>query len=129
MRDMMVVVSVSVPAEELQEFDEVSQRSGFSSRSDAMREAIRNFISDKKSIIDAEGKLSCVVTILYTDKKKHHVHDIIHEYSAIVHSSMHTHVNGQCVEQIVLDGPSKDIKELFSKLSSQKDVRISVNLF
>lgn len=125
----MVVISISVPEEELQEFDKISKKLGFSSRSDAFREAISDFISVKMSIDDAKGRMSCVVTIIYSDKKKHHVHDIIHDYTDIVHSSMHTHVNGRCVEQIVLDGASSEIKSLFSNLSAQKGVKISVNLF
>ena len=125
----MVVVSVSLPEDELQEFDGVSKDAGFSSRSDALREAIRDFIAAKKLIDDTDELLNCIVTILYTDKKKHHVHDIVHDYSDVVHSSMHTHINGQCVEQIVLEGPASEIKNLFCKLSAQKDVRISINMF
>ncbi|WP_400208170.1 CopG family ribbon-helix-helix protein [Candidatus Methanomassiliicoccus intestinalis] len=125
----MVVVSVSLPEDELQEFDGVSKDAGFSSRSDAIREAIRDFIAAKKLIDDTDELLNCIVTILYTDKKKHHVHDIVHDYSDVVHSSMHTHINGQCVEQIVLEGPASEIKNLFCKLSAQKDVRISINMF
>lgn len=124
----MVVISISIPEEELQEFDGASKDAGFSSRSDAMRDAIRDFISTKKCIPDTGEKISCIVTILYADKKKHHVHDIVHDYTDVVHSSMHTHVNGQCVEQIVLDGPSSEIKELFCHLSAQKDVRININI-
>ena len=125
----MVVVSVSLPEDELQEFDGVSKDAGFSSRSDAIREAIRDFIAAKKLIDDTDELLNCIVTILYTDKKKHHVHDIVHDYSDVVHSSMHTHINGQCVEQIVLERPASEIKNLFCKLSAQKDVRISINMF
>ncbi|AGN26818.1 CopG family ribbon-helix-helix protein [Candidatus Methanomassiliicoccus intestinalis] len=124
----MVVISVSIPEEELQEFDSASKDAGFSSRSDAIRDAIRGFISTKKCIPDSGENISCIVTIIYSDKKKHHVHDIIHNYSDVVHSSMHTHVNGQCVEQIVLDGSSSEIKELFYHLSAQKDVRINLSI-
>jgi CopG family nickel-responsive transcriptional regulator len=125
----MVVISVSLSAEELKDFEEVMRQTGFSSRSDAVRDALHRFVSGNNWINGLEGSVSCVVSVIYADKKKHHVHDIIHEYADIVHSSMHTHIDHRCVEQIVLDGPSSEVRKLLVELSAQKDVRLSVNMF
>lgn len=125
----MVVISVSISAKELKDFEEMAKQTGYSSRSDAVRDALHRFVSGNNWINDLEGKVSCVLSVIYADRKKHHVHDIIHEYADIVHSSMHTHIERRCVEQVVLDGPSSEVRKLLAELSAQKDVRVTVSVF
>jgi CopG family nickel-responsive transcriptional regulator len=125
----MVVISVSISPKELKDFEEVAKQTGFSSRSDAVRDALHRFVSGNNWINGMDGRVSCVVSIIYADRKKHHVHDIIHEYADIVHSSMHTHIDHRCVEQIVLDGSSDEVRRLLSELAAQKDVRVTVSMF
>ncbi|NLK26454.1 MAG: ribbon-helix-helix protein, CopG family [Euryarchaeota archaeon] len=125
----MVVISVSLSARELREFEDVARQAGFSSRSDAVRDALSLFVSNNNWVNEMEGRVSCAVSVIYADRKKHHVHEVIHQYADIVHSSMHTHLEHRCVEQIVLDGPSEEVRKLLSELSSHKDVRIAMNLF
>lgn len=125
----MVVISVSLSAKDLKDFEEAMKQTGFSSRSDAVRDALHKFVSGNNWINGMEGQVSCVVSVIYADRKKHHVHDIIHEFADIVHSSMHTHIDHRCVEQIVLDGPSSEVRKLLGELSGQKDVRVTISMF
>lgn len=125
----MVVISISLSAQELKDFEEVARQAGFSSRSDAVRDAIHRFVMGKSPVNDAVGDISCVVSIIYSEKKKHNVHEVIHEYADIVHSSMHTHIEHRCVEQIVLAGNAAEIKKLLAELSAEKNVRITVSMF
>jgi len=125
----MVVISVSLSAQELKEFEKVASQAGFSSRSDAVRDALARFVSDNNWANDMEGKVSCALSIVYSDRKKLHVHEIVHQYSDIVHSSMHTHLGQRCVEQIVLDGDGEEVRKLLSELLGHKDVRITMAIF
>jgi CopG family nickel-responsive transcriptional regulator len=125
----MVVISVSISPRELKDFEEAARQTGYSSRSDAVRDALHRFVSGNNLINELDGRVSCVLSVIYADRKKHHVHDIIHDYAEIVHSSMHTHIDHRCVEQIVLDGPSPEVKRLLTELSAQKDVRVTVSMF
>lgn len=125
----MVVISVSLSAKELKDFEEVAKQAGFSSRSDAVRDALARFVASNAWDNGSEGEASCVVSVIYSDRKKHHVHEILHHHSNIVHSSMHTHLEQRCVEQIVLDGPVEEVRKLLTELSAQKDVRITMNMF
>lgn len=125
----MVVISISLSAKELKDFEDVARQAGFSSRSDAVRDAIHRFVTGKSPVNEAEGDISCVVSIIYSEKKKHNVHEVIHEYADIVHSSMHTHIEHRCVEQIVLAGSAIEIRKLLADLASEKNVRISVSMF
>jgi len=125
----MVVISVSISAKELKDFEDMAKQTGYSSRSDAVRDALHRFVSGSNWINDLDGNVSCVLSVIYADRKKHHVHDIIHEYAEIVHSSMHTHIDHRCVEQVVLDGSSEQVRQLLTELSGQKDVRVTISVF
>jgi CopG family nickel-responsive transcriptional regulator len=125
----MVVISVSLSAKELREFDEAADQAGFSSRSDAVRDALHRFVVNNNWSQEVEGHSSCVVSVIYADKKKHNVHEITHKYADLMHSSMHTHLDHRCVEQIVVDGPSSEVKKMLAELSAQKDVRIALSVF
>jgi len=125
----MVVISVSISARELKDFEDMAKQTGYSSRSDAVRDALHRFVAGNNWINDLDGKVSCVLSVIYVDRKKHQVHDIIHKHSEVVHSSMHTHIDHRCVEQVVLEGPSADVRELLAELSAQKDVRVTISMF
>ncbi|MDD5473115.1 MAG: ribbon-helix-helix domain-containing protein [Candidatus Methanoperedens sp.] len=46
----MVVISISLSGAELKEFDNITNKMGFSSRSDAVREALHRFVAQNKWI-------------------------------------------------------------------------------
>ena len=71
----MVVISVSLSAQELKEFEKVASQAGFSSRSDAVRDALARFVSANNWANGMEGKVSCALSIVYSDRKKLHVRD------------------------------------------------------
>jgi len=119
----MVVISVSLSSKELKEFDEISKELGFSSRSDAVRSALAKFISANRLVLGAEGEGHYFVSISYQEKKKHQVTEIIHEYSDVIKSSLHTHFNERCVEQIIIIGNHEKVMSFTEELSSLKDVR------
>lgn len=122
----MVVISVSLSSKELKEFDEISKELGFSSRSDAVRSALAKFISSNRLVLGAEGEGHYFVSISYQEKKKHQVTEIIHKYSDVIKSSLHTHFDDKCVEQIIIVGDYGKVKSFTEELSSQKDVRYCI---
>ena len=63
---------------------------GFLSRSDAVRDAL-SLCRNNNWVNEMEGRVSCAVSVIYADRKKHHVHRDP-SVSDTVHSSMHTHL-------------------------------------
>ena len=122
----MVVISVSLSAKDLREFDEISDKAGFSSRSDAVRDAMHRYVSGNNWANRAEGRAVCAVSIIYSDRKKLKVHEIIHDHSDIVRSSLHTHMDSRCMEQMVLEGEMEEIKSMMAQLSAQKDIHLCI---
>ena len=56
----MVVISVSISAKELRDFEEMAKQAGYSSRSDAVRDALHRFVSGNNWINDLEGRVSAL---------------------------------------------------------------------
>ena len=79
--DPMVVSKRITLGKELREFDEISGKAGFSSRSDAVRDAMHRYVSSNNWANRAEGRAVCAVSIIYSDRKKLKVHEIIHDDS------------------------------------------------
>ncbi len=120
----MVVISVSLSGKELQEFDSIIEKMGYSSRSDAVREAFQNFVSENRWRGEEGCSVSLLVSMIYDDCKAHKVLDIIHDHSDIVSSSSHTHLSHKCLDQLVLEGHTTDLKGFLSSIANVKDVRV-----
>ncbi|MBM4249831.1 MAG: ribbon-helix-helix protein, CopG family [Euryarchaeota archaeon] len=120
----MVVISVSLPSKELRDFDEVWRRLGFTSRSDSVRDALHKYVVQNKwtSRCGSEGHF--LISVVYDGRKTQHVAEVMHSFGDIIHSSMHTHFQDTCVEQMVLIGDMSRIQGMFTGLASLTGVRI-----
>ncbi len=83
----MVVISISLSGTELKEFDDITNKLGFSSRSDAVREALHRFVAQNKWIEHLDNSSPFIATIVYDDKREQPVHSIIHDFKNIVMSA------------------------------------------
>lgn len=120
----MVVFSISMGPKELKEFDETWKALSYVSRSDAIRDAVHKFtVQHRWTRITGESG-HFLISIVYDGKKKHHVHDVMHDFTNLIHSSMHTHFNDTCIEQLVLLGDTDKVQEMLGRLASIKDVRV-----
>ncbi len=120
----MVVISISLSGSELKEFDNITNKMGFSSRSDAVREALHRFVAQNKWIEHIDSSTPFIATIVYDDKREQPVHNIIHEFKNIVKSATHTHFGDRCAEWVILQGDNDSIKQFVERISAVKDVVI-----
>ncbi|HLB67878.1 MAG TPA: hypothetical protein VJN63_05380 [Thermoplasmata archaeon] len=120
----MVVVSVSLSAKNLLEFDQVTAEMNYSSRSDAVRDAIHKFLQEHRWYHMLEHRSHFLLSLLYKEGSKHQVTEVLHRHNRVIHSSSHTHFDGQCADQLVLLGPGNEIAALMRDLAGVKDVRV-----
>ncbi|HIQ32187.1 MAG TPA: nickel-responsive transcriptional regulator NikR [Methanothermococcus okinawensis] len=120
-------ISISLPTKLLEEFDKVIAERGYACRSEAIRDAIRDYIIKHKWISSLEGERVGNISIIYN----HHSHelmkkltDIQHSYTDLIVATLHMHLDREhCMEVILVKGDAKRIKELTDKLASQKGVK------
>ena len=120
----MVVFSISMGSKELKDFDETWKALGYASRSDAIRNAVHKFAAQNKWTKITSESEHFLISIVYESKKKHHVHEVMHDFADLIHSSMHTHFKDICVEQLVLRGDTRRVQDMLGHLASIKEVRI-----
>ncbi len=131
MEDGIARIGVSLPKNLLEEFDAVILNRGYSSRSEAIRDAIRNYILEYKWMEREEGEVVGVVNVIYNHNVKGVNDSIInlqHEFHDIITTTLHIHLNSEmCLEMILVRGDMKEIKRLVDRISSTKGV-INVKL-
>ena len=119
-------IGISLPKNLLDRFDEILEYRGYSSRSEGIRDAIRNYITYYKWMSDVTGERQGVITMIYDHEQRGLLQvltEIQHEYLDVIQSSLHSHVShDKCVEIILLRGDGAKIKDIAEHLMSQKGV-------
>jgi CopG family nickel-responsive transcriptional regulator len=122
----MTVVSVSMPESLLERIDEFAEDHGYTGRSEVVREAARNLLSefdDRK----LEGReLLGVVTVVFnyeTSNAEERMMQLRHEYESMVTSNVHNHVgNHYCMELFIVEGRLEDIATFVGKIRATQDI-------
>jgi CopG family nickel-responsive transcriptional regulator len=127
MEQDLVRIGVSLPDKLLGRFDEIILQRGYSSRSEGVRDAIRNYIVNYEWMSDVTGDRVGVITIVYSHAKsglEDNLTDIQHEYGGIIQSSMHVHLDhDNCLEVVVLRGEGKDVRKAAESMMALKGVK------
>ena len=119
-------IGISLPKHLLDQFDQIINYRGYSSRSEGIRDAIRSYIQYYKWMADVKGERQGVITMIYDHDQRGllvMLTDIQHEFKGIIQASLHSHVTeSRCLEVILLRGDGIQLKSLAERLMSQKGV-------
>jgi len=120
-------IGVSLPEKLLSRFDEIILKRGYSSRSEGIRDAIRNYIVHYEWMSDVQGERVGVITLVYAHAQRglvDNLTEIQHESGSIIQSSLHVHLDHEnCLEVIVLRGEGQDVRKAAEKMMSLKGVK------
>jgi CopG family transcriptional regulator, nickel-responsive regulator len=118
-------VSISLESALLEAFDRRNEAKGYATRSEAIRDLIRDRLV-REAAEHAEGEQVAVVMLVYDHHarelaarlidKQHHHHDV-------VVSTLHVHLGERhCLEISVLRGPAHEVRHLGDELVATKGV-------
>lgn len=118
-------VSISLESSLLDAFDRSITARGYATRSEAIRDLIRDRLI-REETERAEGEQVAVVTLVYD----HHARELAarlidkqHHHHELVVSSLHVHLGERhCLEVSVLRGPAKEVRRLGEELLATKGV-------
>ena len=117
---------IAFEPKELKSFDRLIKAKGYKNRSEAIRDIIRNFLVNQKSVYE-NNELFATLTMAYDH---HHgdvqkkLTDIQHEHHGIVRSSLHIHIDAHnCLEVLVLKGKPSVMQQLSDELLALKGVK------
>ncbi len=127
MEQELMRIGVSLPEKLLSRFDEIILKRGYSSRSEGIRDAIRNYIVHYEWMSDVQGERVGVITLVYSHSQRglvDNLTEIQHESGSIIQSSLHVHLDHEnCLEVIVLRGEGQDVRKAAEKMMSLKGVK------
>jgi len=126
-RDNVVVrFGVSMDAALLKQFDQLSRRRGYTTRSEAIRDLIRAELV-RVDWQAGRGSQMGVLTLVYDHHQadvQHKLTHIQHDHPELIITSLHIHLNERdCLEVVILKGQSVQLHQLAENLRSLKGVK------
>ncbi|MDK2870456.1 MAG: CopG family transcriptional regulator, nickel-responsive regulator [Pyrococcus sp.] len=122
----IVRFGVSIPKELLEKFDSIIEEMGYTNRSEAIRDLIRDMVVRHEWQLGDE-EVAGTITIVYNHDEADVVKELLdlqHEYLNEIVSSLHIHMDEHnCLEVIVVKGRAKKIKKIADRLLSLKGVK------
>lgn len=114
---------MSVDPATLQRFEEARKRRGYPSRSEAFREALRDFV-DQVEWARGEGENTLILSVLYgKGPPKAGLASLQHRFDEI-RTMLHTHVDElNCLEIFVVEGSTDRLKDLVDRIRKIKGVK------
>lgn len=117
---------VSMEEELLERFDNLCAAKGYTNRSEAIRDMVRNhLIEDEVQVenVDSVGTLTAVYDHHQRDLQERLTNYQHHHLEAII-STLHIHLDTHlCLEVVILRGKSKDIRKIADGLIAAKGVK------
>ena len=116
---------ISIPNKLLKKFDTLIEEKGYTNRSEAIRDLIRNFLVEEEW--GGAGEVVGSLTLVYdhdirgvTDK----LTEMQHHYHGNIISSMHVHLDeDNCMEVLVIVGSVESVKNIASSLVASRGVK------
>lgn len=117
---------VSIPRELVQAFDARIRQKGYSNRSEAIRDIMRDYLVEGEWESDS-GQVIGTVTIVFdheTRELTHALTDLQHRFSASIICATHVHLDEHnCLEVIVVKGSSHEVRTIADRLISTRGVK------
>lgn len=116
---------VSLDSDLLERFDALCDQRGYQTRSEAIRDLIRNTLVQQEWE-DSAKDVAATLTLVYD----HHKSDLAqkvtnaqHDNHHLIITTLHVHLDQHnCLEVLVLKGPGADVRGLAQRLISTKGV-------
>lgn len=121
----LVRFGVSLENRLLEKYDRLIRRKGYSTRSEALRDLIRQELVRKEWEEDHE--VAGAVTFVYDHHQRgltSRLTDIQHDYQSLIISTQHIHLDhDNCLEIVAVKGRANEVQKLAHALQSVKGVR------
>lgn len=117
-----MIISMSLDDSTLKELDNIQKQDKFASRSEVIKGAINKMITEREEINKIKGNIECIIIAKFDHQDEDKISEIKHEYSDIIKTQLHNHLNQNCIEVFVINGNSKNIISLYNKLETSRKI-------
>ena len=124
----IIRVGVTFPPDLLKDFDEITGKMGYESRSKAVQDAVRLFVSERKWLQEEESNQTGILLMVYDHEVRgleSELTETQHHHSSLISSTMHIHIGERdCLEAIAVKGKASEIRKLSNELTTKRGVKI-----
>ncbi len=117
---------VSIDSQLIKKFDALISRKGYATRSEAIRDMIRETLVEQEWESDEQETVG-TITIVYnhhTRELEHALTDMQHKSFHQIVSTLHVHLDAHnCLEVLVVKGRSQEIKKIADRLIGTRGVK------
>jgi CopG family nickel-responsive transcriptional regulator len=121
----LIRTAISLDRELLEEFDRLIGQKGYSSRSEAVRDLVRDF--SVKSAISHNRTVVATLTLVYDHHQPQLSEQLLeaqHHYAGNVLATTHVHLDERnCLEVIILKGRGSEVQHFSDHLLSLRGVK------
>lgn len=121
------IISISLTGDLLKKLDAFMASRAYSSRSEAIRDGIRNLLSDFELSRFSARNVTATITVI-SEHKKHHVDERLmrlrHEHDELVSGNMHVHLGQMyCLEVFITEGEAEKVLNFIGKIRSMRGIQ------
>ncbi|MCL2143676.1 MAG: nickel-responsive transcriptional regulator NikR [Methanomassiliicoccaceae archaeon] len=123
--DGVTRIGVSLEPELLKEFDDVIMKKGYVSRSEAIRDLVRDALAENEWKNPDQYVVGIIVMIYdhTVSNVKEKLMNLQHERGHSINTTIHVHLDhDRCMEMLLVSGLLGDLKELTDEITSVKGV-------
>lgn len=121
-------IGVTFPPELLKDFDDIIDKMGYESRSKAIQDVVRHYVSERKWIKEENNIQTGVILMVYdhdTRGLESNLTEAQHHHKDLISSTMHIHLGEHdCLEAIAVKGKGSEIRHLSDELATRRGVKI-----
>lgn len=123
----MPIISISITSELLKKLDEFMRKRGYSSRSEAIRDAVRDSLSEYEMGKFQKGKVGATITVI-SERERHDVDERLtrlrHEHDDIVSANMHIHIGHEyCLEIFITEGEFEQVLNFIGRIRAMRGIQ------
>lgn len=122
----LIRFGVSVEKDLFQEFEERITAKGYTNRSEAIRDLMRDFLLEERLTQNEEEQVVGTLTLIYNHQFRDlsdRLTEIQHDFHHGIISTLHVHLDAiYCLEVLVIRGNLKEIQLIAGKMLSLKGV-------
>jgi CopG family nickel-responsive transcriptional regulator len=123
-KEKVLRFGVSVEESLIEKFEKLIRRKGYTNRSEAIRDMIRNLLAAEAA--EKGQEMVGAILIIYDHHRPHLVEKLLalqHDADAEIIASQHVHLDHHhCMETIIVRGPVEKLEELQGKIGALKGV-------
>jgi CopG family nickel-responsive transcriptional regulator len=120
-------ISLTLPRDLLDELNGTLKAQRYASRSEAVRDAIRDFLATYRWRQELKGEQLGALLVLFEHDVRGLVDELVniqHEHSGTISAVQHFHVDAKnCLEILIMKGAAEEVRELADRIGALRGVK------